>query len=80
MSNCWLMQRWELVDIFDYHKHDVFLMIFKSKLSALTAGSETTHLYLYFLFRYESSPTAAEILKGQICVIMKQTLTFISTE
>ncbi len=28
------MQRWELVDIFDCHKHDVFLMILTSKLSA----------------------------------------------
>ncbi len=72
LSSCRLMQRWELVDIFDYHTHDVFLMVLTSQLSALTAGNRTTHSHLYFLFRYESSYTAAEM--------MNQTLTFVSTE
>ncbi len=74
LSSCRLMQRWELVDVFDYHKHDVFLMILMSQLSALTAGNKTTHLYLYFLFRYGSTPPAAQILKGYIFVIVKHTL------
>ncbi len=49
-------------------------MIHTFQLSALIAGNKTTHLYLYLLFNSESSPTVAEILKGQICVIMNQTL------
>ncbi len=39
------MQRWELVTIFDDHKH-VFLIILITQLSALTAGNKP-HIYTF---------------------------------
>ncbi len=65
------MQRWKLVNIFDSHKHDVFLMIITMQLSALTARNKHTFTPV---FTIESSLTV--ILKDQICVIMSQTLAF----
>ncbi len=68
LRNCWLMQRRKFI-IFDYHKHDVFIMT--SQRSCLLYLQETK-LHISLLFSYESLPTVAVISKGQICVIMNQ--------
>ncbi len=63
-QHLWLSQTW----CFPY---DLYIVVICS-----SAGNKTTHLNLYLLLSYESSATVAEILKGQICVIMNHTLTF----
>ncbi len=62
-------QRWELVNIFVYHKHDIFLMI----VVVCSNGRKQNDTLIYTCYEFPLS--VAEILKDQICVIRNQTLT-----
>ncbi len=61
--------------LFYYHKHDVFLMVLTSQLSALTAGNKQ-HMYTYIYCSVINPPRQWHRCRNAKCVIMNQTLAF----
>ncbi len=67
MSSCWLMQRGELVNIFDDHKHIPHPY---DPYNAVVCSNYRTQNYTFIpllVFSYEVSLTVAVIFKGRFC-------------